>query len=664
MLGRVRTFLATFLLVLVAGAAPATAAPPSYRIGVGIGDITGQAAEVGMLGYASPAQTTSGIHSRQWARAFVIDDGSGHTVAFVNTDLDFVTQAVQQEVLRRLGGRFTDANLVISATHTHAGPGGFSHHTLYNLTTLGFERSTFEAIVAGVVRAVTAAHDDLAPGTVKIATGALAGANVNRSPAAFDRNPAADKARFPGAVDQRMTVLRFEQGGTPVGMISWFATHGTSMTPGNHLISPDNKGYAAYTTEHDRYGVSWADRGTFVAAFAQTGAGDMSPNPRDGGAKGPTDDEFENTRIIGQLQADKAAALFASATEVLTGPIDVRQRYVDFSRITVSGAYTPDGRPHTTCPAAVGQAFTAGAEDGPGPDIVDEGDLAANPLLLAAGIVVAPTPASVRRCQEPKPIFLGTGSQNPSWTPQILPLQVIRIGQLALTTVPAEFTIVSGQRVLDAVGAQLGGLTTHHVLAGYANAYAGYVATPEEYDAQHYEGASTHFGRYTLPAYEQELATLAAALRAGTVTPSAVRPPSQASRQISVRPGIVFDAPQIGHAFGDVLTQPGAAYRRGDTATVEFASAHPGNNLRDEGTYLEIQRRDGTAWRTVATDNDWSTIYRWRRDGLAASIATITWTIPASAQPGDYRVVHHGDAKGLFGQISAFTGTTRTFTVT
>jgi neutral ceramidase len=30
---------------------------------------------------------------------------------------------------------------------------------------------------------------------------------------------------------------------------------------------------------------------------------------------------------------------------------------------------------------------------------------------------------------------------------------------------------------------------------------------------------------------------------------------------------------------------------------------------------------------------------------------------------GTYRIVHHGDAKGLSGSISPFTGTSRTFTV-
>jgi neutral ceramidase len=57
-------------------------------------------------------------------------------------------------------------------------------------------------------------------------------------------------------------------------------------------------------------------------------------------------------------------------------------------------------------------------------------------------------------------------------------------------------------------------------------------------------------------------------------------------------------------------------------------------------------------------------VYRWRRDYLAVSTALVTWTIPADAAPGTYRIVHHGDAKNLFGQISAFTGTSPSFTVT
>ncbi|AGL18127.1 neutral/alkaline ceramidase [Actinoplanes sp. N902-109] len=664
-----RLLTALAAVALLALPAPASGAPPGtgYQVGVGIGDITGEAAEVGMLGYADPGQTTAGLASRQWARAFVVADQAGRHVAFVSAEVDFVTQAVQTEVLRRLraghGAAYTDQNLVLTATHTHSGPGGFSEYTLWNLTTLGFEAPVFEAVVSGIVRAVDAADARLRNGTVKIAEGTLTGANVNRSQPAFQADPAADRARFPGAVDTRMTVLRFEQGGTPVGLLSFFATHGTSMTPANHLISADNKGYASHLIEDGVHGVDWAHRGAFVAAFAQTNAGDMSPNLRDGGAKGPTDDEVENTRIIGRLQADKAQELFESATEQLSGPIDARGRFVDFSGVQVSGEYTPDGQAHHTCPGAVGQNFTAGAEDGPGPPIVEEGDLNTNPLLLVAGIVVNPTPSAVRQCQAPKDVFLGTGSQDPPWTPQVMPLQVLRIGQLVITTAPGEFTIVAGQRVRDAVDAQLGGLTTHQILAGYANAYAGYVATPEEYDLQHYEGAATHFGRYTQSAYAQELAGLAAALRDGQPTPSAVQPPSLPRNRISVRPGVVLDTPPLGRSFGSVITQPAAAYSRGADVHADFVTGHPNNNLRDESTFLEVQRQTGGTWTTVTTDAGWQTTYRWKREYLGVSTAQITWTIPADAVPGTYRIVHHGDAKALTGTITPFTGTTRSFAV-
>lgn len=666
---RTRPPLLAFIVLLILALAPPApaAAATGYRVGVGIADITGEAAEVGMLGYASPSQTTAGLVSRQWARAFVVADDAGRRVAFVSSEVDFISQAVQMEVLRRLqaryGAAYTDQNVVLTATHTHSGPGGFSEYVLWNLTTLGFEAPVFEALVAGIVRAIVAADTDLAPGMVKYAEGLLSGANVNRSLDAYRRNPAADQARFPDAVDRRMTVLRFEQGGTPVGLLSFFATHGTSMTQTNRLISADNKGYAAHVVEQDGHGVTWAQRGRFVAAFAQTAAGDMSPNLRNGGAQGPTDDEFTNTRIIGQLQADRAQQLFDSATEELTGPIDARGRYVDFSAVDVAPQYTPDGRAHRTCPGALGQNFTAGAEDGPGPPIVDEGDLSTNPLLLIAGIVVNPTPAWVRECQAPKQVFLGTGSQNPPWTPQVMPLQVLRIGQLAITTAPGEFTIVAGQRVIDAVSAALGTTVRHHVLAGYANAYAGYVATPEEYDAQNYEGAATHFGRYTGPAYQQELARVAAALRAGQPTPSAVRPPALPQNRISVRPGVVLDTPPLGRAFGSVLTQPAAAYRRGETARADFVTGHPNNNLRTEGTFVEVQRQVDGRWTTVATDSEWSTIYRWKREYLSVSTAQISWTVPAGAPPGTYRIVHHGDAKVLGGRIVGFTGASRSFQV-
>src|SRR5690606_2000703 len=49
----------------------ATSARP-YLVGRGIADVTGEVAEVGMMGYADLGQTGEGLHMRQRARAFVI----------------------------------------------------------------------------------------------------------------------------------------------------------------------------------------------------------------------------------------------------------------------------------------------------------------------------------------------------------------------------------------------------------------------------------------------------------------------------------------------------------------------------------------------------------------------------------------------------------------
>ena len=36
------------------------------------------------------------------------------------------------------GDRYTARNVVLTATHTHCGPGGHGRHMLYNITTAGF----------------------------------------------------------------------------------------------------------------------------------------------------------------------------------------------------------------------------------------------------------------------------------------------------------------------------------------------------------------------------------------------------------------------------------------------------------------------------------------------------------------------------------------------
>jgi neutral ceramidase len=248
----------------------------------------------------------------------------------------------------------------------------------------------------------------------------------------------------------------------------------------------------------------------------------------------------------------------------------------------------------------------------------------------------------------------------------VLPVSITRIGQLAIVAAPGEFTVMAGRRVRETVKAALGDSVRHIVFAGYANAYSGYVTTPEEYDAQHYEGASTHFGKWTLGAYQQSFHELAMALRQGTAALASLPTRDLSNNQMSFQTGVVLDNVPIFKSFGDVERQANASYVRGQRVDVAFWTGHPKNNLRQNGTFLEVQRWDGAAWRTVANDGDWNTIYRWERvDPVwGSSKAVISWTIPPNAATGQYRIRHYGDYKnGWNGNVYGLTGTSRTFQV-
>ncbi|WP_338849110.1 neutral/alkaline ceramidase [Massilia sp. W12] len=656
------------LAALLSFASFSAAADP-YLVGRGMSDITGEAAEVGMMGYANLSQVAHGIHMRQRARAFIVHDSANNQrVVFVNNDLGMVFQGVHQAVLAQLqakyGNLYHAGNVVLSATHTHGGSGGFSHYALYNFTTWGHNKRTFDAIVSGIVAAIDKAHRDLKPGSVSIGKGELHDASNNRSMPAFERNPATERAAMGTHIDPEMTVLRFKQGNTDVGVISWFATHGVSMSLQNQLLTPDNKGYAAWRWEHDIKGVRYNRADDFVAAFAQSNAGDMTPNLHLDGT-GPTKNEFDNTRIIGERQLQKALQIYHGALEGLSGPVDYRQKYVDFSNVTVEARFTGAGQ-QRTCPAAVGSAFAAGTEDGRGLDGFNEGDLKGNPFFNFLGGVIAPAPQWVHTCQAPKPVLLATGMQSPyPWTPEVLPVSILRIGQMAIIAAPGEFTITAGRRIKQTVRAAMPELK-HVVFAGYANAYAGYVTTPEEYEAQHYEGASTHFGKWTLPAYQQSFDELARAMQQGKTLLNPLAPRNLADKQMSFQTGVVLDNVPIFKSFGQVVTDAAANYSRGQRVYVEFWTGHPKNNLRQNGTFLEVQRWNGAGWSVVATDSDWSTMYRWIRvDPVwGTSKAGISWDIPADTLPGTYRIVHYGDYKnGWNGRIYGLSGASRHFAV-
>lgn len=623
-----------------------------FLVGTGVHDITGPAAEVGMMGYANIDQQTSGIHTRLWARAFVIQDTNGKRFVFVNADLGMVMQAVKMKVVEKLHQQFGNMygweNVMLSTTHTHSGPGGFSHYALYNITIFGFCRQNFDVVVDGIYQAIVKAHHNLAPCRIYIATGSLEGATLNRSLEAYQAN--ADAALHP-PLDNTMVLLKFQRdNGKEVGMINWFAVHATSMGNQNKLISSDNKGWAERKFE-ERKGTDYLAQGeTFLAAFANSALGDSSPNIY-GGENGGGVNDFASTAISGNKQFQLAWRLYHEASEELEpGRLDYRHMFCDFSRVAVAPEFA-DGQMRQTAFAALGLAFAAGAEDGPSNiPFIKEGDYQGH-YHEAHGF---------------KPIFVETGNMKPyPWTPEVLPVQIFTLGKMAIIAVPGEFTTHSGRRVKNTVREDLAeiGIDTL-VISGPANSYAGYVTTREEYNKQHYEGASTHFGQWTLGAYCQQFKTLSGSLRNGTKPDAGPQPRDLSDHQTELQPGVIFDAPPLFQEFGDMAKEAPATVERMKVLEVAFWGGHPKNNLKLNEGYLTIERKTAQGWQVVRHDYDLDTAFMWQRDGVACSKITVVWDIGEDVPAGTYRINHSGSYKnGLSGDIKPYSGRSREFNV-
>lgn len=603
-----------------------------WLVGVGVADVTGDPWNVGMMGYGMRFQRTIGIQLRQRARAFVIvDPSTDDRVAFVVADIGMFFRNVREAVLARLDPRrYRADNVVLTATHTHAGVGGYSCYRLYNMTTDGFQQRTFDAIVDGVVTAIERADADAAPGRLVLARGELHDANVNRSPQSFDRNPAADRQVFPDRVDPRTMVLRLEREGRLVGVVNWFATHGTSLTNRNMLISGDNKGYAAYHWERLVAGSTSLERPPLVAAFAQTNAGDMSPNVPDA-TLGPTKDDVENVRIIGSRQFEAARSLCDGDGTELSGGLTSALRHIAIDRLDVDGRWCDDGRPHRTGRAVLGAAFAAGTKEGRGAAFCHEG-VDENRLLFGASKALYRARPPLGDAQHPKAMLIPVGLLG--WTANVLPMQLVRIGSLVILALAQEVTIVAGLRLRRAVADVLHVAVDDVIVQGYANDYAGYLTTPEEYDAQRYEGGHTMFGRWQLPAYLQEVTRLASDVRDGAVSADA-KAPQRAKQPRAARPRV------LPKAFPPV-EQPAAGAVPGDVVKAVLHVPDPRGALRP--CYFTVERRDGNEWQPVADDGDWSTTIAWTAKDKTAWAVTMTWRVPEDAA-GTFRF-GYVDARG------------------
>ena len=633
-----------------------------FLMGTAVFDMTGPAGDSVSAGYETPDHVLRGIHLRQFARAIALQSPcNGNSTVIVITETGFITQGTRQTVLDliaadpELSPIYNQENVMLSATHTHSGPGGEAHHTAYNLFRLGYDDYVHQIYTDSIYQAIKQAHANLTAnpsGNIQWAAQTLLDTNENRSEPAYARNPEQERNRWQDIngnevrTDKQMLQLRLNRSnGNAIGLLNYFPVHTTSVGTHEPLISSDNKGLAAITFERmmDTDYPNNNNEDNFVAAFAQSAHGDTTPNlcfrehPYPDVQIGCGVDTLESNAASGAKQFKSALELYQQTASNITGGIYSMLFHAKMDDITITDPvvlaslqHPPelDEDPKRTCTAALGYSMAAGAEDNRGPSqegiSCENGDI---PAAVTADITTAidtiaagangagypaipastggtaigcnlsnlpPIPDADYSCHAEKPILFPIGTTE-SISNADLPLQIVVIGNIALVALPWEVTTTPGRRIREMVLKELApGGVTEVVVASLSNDFVQYLTTREEYASQQYEGGSTHFGPWTLAAVQQEVRKIAVALRDGDATPTGVTAPRTTPalpNRAAYRAG---DRPPA-DGFGSVITDANESYTPGDTVTVRFGGAHPRNNTLESrnSSYIFVERQIG-----------------------------------------------------------------------
>jgi len=616
-------------------------APGVLQVGVGRADITPPTGYY-LMGWERGDAKGLGVHTRLYARAIVLAE-NGHKAAFVVEDLNGVAGGVLQDALQLVGDpALTEQTVLVSATHTHAGPSGYWNFGAYNTVFPTLAAITAQNIqgtrddqlysfeVRQLAKAISAADKDLSPGAAAWAHRDLVGLTMNRSLEAHLANFGINESYGTGTVgqdpggyldtiDPGVDVLRVDKlvGGrdVPVGLWSSFANHGTvdkatfTVYNGDHQASADRAIEAAIRNAGGVPGTQ-----DVVSAFANADEGDQTSGIRH---SGPADAER-----VGDVEAHVMLDAWTSAGSALATdlPLDMR-----WTRIALSGVATSAGHPLGTDPVTGLSLFT-GSEEGRGPLYDITGNV--NGTNFEGDHLPADNPVDGQgdkieiRTQPP--------SHNTSF-PSVLPVTALRLGDRLVITIPGEMTVTMAQRVRAAVQQAAATLPIHRVVIdGLTNEYMQYFTTPQEYEAQHYEGGSTLWGEYQSYAILDGLVRVTTALAGGGTAPA----PADDDARNGVTTGAGAAPFSTGGNTGTVTSQP-ADTQRLARATLSWQGAASGADMPVGAPFVTVRQLNGSSSRAVTSDLGLQIVWRVDSNG----VYTAQWEVPLDTPTGTYDMV-------------------------
>lgn len=588
---------------------------------------------LGLFGHGPESRRAEGHRGRLHCRALVLEDASGGRVALVACDLAAISAALHREVATRVHDAtgLGVERIVLSATHTHAGPAHYFADANYagalSSSVSGYDPAVTRMLATRIAGAIIDASARLAPARLSFVEERVVGPSdtipaigQNRSLEAHCRNGAPMGSALPSTcgsgladgyaeIEGMLSLLvvestREDGSTTPLAVYGSYPVHATSVPNTNDLYHADLFGEAARMVE------ARANDEAFVAAIANGAEGDVRPDY--------DVQSFDEALRLGRALGARILDAIGRAT-----PLEDTRIAAAFEDLALPGAEV--GGAHLCEHPELGRASAGGSEEG------------------RTGFHALPRWREGSRdedrggCHGPRaPVAFRRIAQD--GFPALAPLGVVAVGPLTFVAIPAEATTTTGIRLRARIAALRGGPV---VLVGLANDYLQYVATSEEFVLQHYEGASTLYGPGTARVLTARFEALTRSIVAGTpiVAPSPLdrrlRVRDRLAREtISRAPAIVDARPTRfeGHVAYEVeveasdaatLLSSGSAFarveRRAEDGGYVVARDTLGRTLDDLGPYVVVRQTDTL------------------RDG--AGVYRVTFVVPDDAMVGSYRVV-------------------------
>lgn len=622
--------------------APATCVQtdsPTLLAGVGRADITPPPG-LGLQGYGTEGRPASGYRQRLYARALVLQTGR-ERVAFVVADLPQVSTILHRATAAKVDSTacIGEDRLMLSATHTHAGPGHFFTARLINdagSQVSGFDPQVVEFLVDRFASALGDAVANLKPAVAGWKTDTVWGLTRNRAYEAFRRNRQRPSMPVPDAttqsilfedrdlaVDPVMSMLRVDHvrgaDTVPIETFTVFAIHGTGNPSYNDLFDGDihalvERGLERHIDAVNGRTYDQAGPPVAVHLFANGTEGDVSPawpelrerplcpaptlgraRPT-GGPRAPVspvvwrDPPVEAVahcmafsrkfiKLVGDSLAARAIALFDSF-----GPRELRDDLI------VARAFSAKRLPEEARRGTMdiceeprqGTAVLGGGADGRSRyhkwKIL--GLISAGFDEDGGGIAYQDVP-----CQTPKRIAAGNFLQQiivgGGGLPELGQFMVARVGDRLVGALPWEVTTVAGLRIKAAMRDSTGGRFPDPILVSLANGYFQYLTTEEEYSLQRYEGGSNLYGKGTAAAVAIEMGALSAAAKPGF---------KYQPRGYTAYPGPhkdLFPRPERTQPPSREILPPRIS-ANGDTVVIRWTDAWPGDLIPADGPLLHF----------------------------------------------------------------------------